>query len=123
MKPPTRGSWLSHVCVPALVLALTAATAFGQRRDGVPAVPPPEKQVVLRTAEVPRIRVVPVATGLSHPWGIAFRRNGDILVTERDAGTLRVVPRRPASGAEYTGRARSVRRTRSRRSHGHRPSP
>ena len=91
MKPPTRGSWLSHVCVPALVLALTAATAFGQRRDGVPAVPPPERQVVLRTAEVPRIRVVPVATGLSHPWGIAFRRNGDILVTERDAGTLRVV--------------------------------
>ena len=52
MKPPTRGSWLSHVCVPALVLALTAATAFGQRRDGVPAVPPPERQVVLRTAEV-----------------------------------------------------------------------
>ncbi len=125
MKPPTRGSWLLHVCVPALVLALTAATAFGQRRDGVPAVPPPEKQVVLRTAEVPRIRVVPVATGLSHPWGIAFRRNGDILVTERDAGTLRVV-----RGGQLLERSipgvRSVRRTRSRRfvpAHGHRPSP
>ncbi len=93
MNSPTRGAWLSPVCVPALVLAhvLTAATASAQRRDGVPAVPPPEKQVVLRTAEVPRIRVVPVASGLSHPWGIAFRRNGDILVTERDTGALRVV--------------------------------
>jgi len=85
-----RGS-LASVLVSALVLALTPATASAQRRDGVPAVPPPEKQVVLRTAEVPRIRVVPVATGLSHPWGIAFRRNGDILVTERDKGALRVV--------------------------------
>ena len=35
--------------------------------------------------------MVPIAGGLSHPWGLAFRRNGDILVTERDKGTLRVI--------------------------------
>ena len=89
MSYPTRRSWFSFVCVLALVLSAPSASA--QRRDGIAAVPPPVEQVVLRTAEVSRIRVVPVATGLSHPWGIAFRRNGDILVTERDRGTLRVV--------------------------------
>jgi len=78
-------------------VALTGAMAVGgaplsaQRRDGVPAASPLTVPRVLHTAEVPRIRVVPVATGLSHPWGMAFRSNGDILLTERDKGTLRVV--------------------------------
>ena len=75
----------------ALALALVGVSTSAQRRDGVPALPPPDGPVVLHTAEVPRIRVVPLATGLSHPWGMAFRGNGDILVTERDKGTLRVI--------------------------------
>lgn len=58
---------------------------------GVPGLPPPDRPVVLPTAEQPRIRVVPIARGLSHPWGFTFRRNGDILVTERDNATLRVI--------------------------------
>ena len=74
-----------------LVFALVGVSTSAQRRDGVPALPPPDGPVVLHTAEVPRIRVVPVVAGLSHPWGMAFRRNGDILVTERDKGTLRVI--------------------------------
>ena len=71
-----------------------ASAQVGQRAtalSGVPAVALPEGPVVLYSAEQPRIRVVPVATGLSHPWGLAFRRNGDILVTERDAGALRLI--------------------------------
>ena len=85
----------------ALVLAacaaLLAAPAGAQNRTGasalrgVPGLPPPERPVVLYTAEQPRIRVVPVVTGLHHPWGMAFRRNGDVLVTERDRGTLRII--------------------------------
>ena len=77
----------------SLVLAGTAISAQNRQGalGGVPGVPPPAGQVVLHTAEVPRIRVVPIAHGLSHPWGMAFRRNGDILVTERDTGTLRVI--------------------------------
>ena len=84
----------STVCGVACALALLSSLGSqvtAQRRDGVPALPPPAEQLVLRTAEVPRIRVVPVALGLSHPWGMAFRQNGDILVTERDKGTLRVI--------------------------------
>ena len=74
-----------------LALALAGVSAFAQNRLGVPAVPPPDRPVVLRTSDVARIRVVPVVTGLDHPWGLAFRQNGDILVTERDEGTLRVI--------------------------------
>ena len=81
----------------ACALALGGVSASAQNRQGatalrgVPALPPPDGQVVLHTAEQPRIRVVPITGGLSHPWGLAFRRNGDILVTERDKGTLRVI--------------------------------
>lgn len=74
-----------------LAVVLAGGVASAQRRDGVPAVPAPAAPRVLHTAEVPRVRVVPVAVGLSHPWGMAFRANGDILVTERDRGALRVV--------------------------------
>ena len=81
---------LPALCL-CLAFVLAGAVASAQRRDGVPAVPAPTAARVLHTAEVPRIRVVPVATGLSHPWGMAFRGNGDILVTERDRGALRVV--------------------------------
>ncbi|HIC56960.1 MAG TPA: PQQ-dependent sugar dehydrogenase, partial [Acidobacteria bacterium] len=80
-----------------IVITLSGATLLSQNRRGasslrgVPALPPPDRPVVLYTAEHPRIRVVPIVSGLEHPWGIAFRRNGDILVTERDRGTLRVI--------------------------------
>ena len=72
-------------------LALAAEFASAQTRGGVPALPPPDRPVVINTDVVPRVRVVPIASGLSHPWGMAFRRNGDILVTERDKGALRVI--------------------------------
>jgi glucose/arabinose dehydrogenase/alkylhydroperoxidase family enzyme len=85
------------VFVFAVVSVLAAATGVAQNRQnatslrGVPGIPPPERPVVLATAEQPRIRVVPIARGLSHPWGFTFRDNGDILVTERDNATLRVI--------------------------------
>ena len=79
-------------CLLALVLVGVAlGSSSAQRRDFIPPVPPPDGPVVLHTGEVNRIRVVPVVGGISHPWGMAFRSNGDILITERDKGTLRVV--------------------------------
>ena len=75
------------VVAPASAQNAQGATAL----RGVPGLPPPAGPVVLHTAEQPRIRVVPIASGFSHPWSFAFRRNGDILVTERNEGRLRVV--------------------------------
>ena len=74
-----------------LTLSLFGALALAQNRQGVPDLAAPDRPVVLHTTDVARIRLVPVATGLDHPWGVAFRANGDILITERDKGTLRVV--------------------------------
>ena len=101
-------------CGLVIVLGVVTASAqIGQRTTsltGLPAVALPDGPLVLSSAEQPRIRVVPIATGLSHPWGFVFLRNGDILLTERDAGALRVIrdgvlDPRPIPGvpAVYTG--------------------
>src|SRR3954447_2468650 len=57
---------------------------------GVAEVPLPAGPVVFDTAEEHKIRVSIVARELSHPWGMAWLPNGDILVTER-AGRLRLI--------------------------------
>ncbi len=41
-------------------------------------------------APAPAVSLVPVATGLAHPWAVAFLPGGQFLVTERP-GRLRVV--------------------------------
>lgn len=72
-----------------------AQTAFEQEQaqEGEqPSVPPsPTEPFLISTFEIDQVRVVPIATGLANPWGMAFRDNGDILITERYTGKLRVV--------------------------------
>ena len=93
----TRSRAIALLAAGAVLLPLAAPTADGQTRQrttslsGVPALDPPTEPVVLYSADQPRLRVVPITTGLSHPWGLAFRGNGDILVTERNEGALRVI--------------------------------
>ena len=41
-------------------------------------------------SEKARFRVVPLVSGLVHPWSLAFLPGGDLLITERP-GRLRVV--------------------------------
>lgn len=57
--------------------------------SGLPA--SPTEPFIISTFEVGQVRVVPLATGLANPWGMAFRDNGDILITERYTGRLRVI--------------------------------
>ena len=45
------------------------------------------------TASAGDISVNDVVGGLDHPWGMAFLPDGRLLVTERDAGALRIVDR------------------------------
>jgi glucose/arabinose dehydrogenase len=49
------------------------------------------QEMLFSTFEVDQIKVVPLATGLANPFAMAFRDNGDILITERYTGKLRVV--------------------------------
>ena len=72
------------------LLSRAAATLLAQGPPiGLPARPLPAGPLLIDTAEQ-KIRVTAVK-GLSHPWSLAFLPNGDILVTERNAGRLRII--------------------------------
>lgn len=57
---------------------------------GIPVPPLGAGPWTFDTAEQHEIQVSVVASGLSHPWAIAFMPDGDLLVTERP-GRLRVI--------------------------------
>jgi glucose/arabinose dehydrogenase len=78
------------------LVSLAAATVHGQAPRSSP--PPPSLPQTFFSGETP-IRVVPVATGLSHPWSLAFLPDPStslgaggvtMLVTERE-GRLRII--------------------------------
>jgi len=80
-----------------ILTAIVVSSVFAQQRGrggrlsvGIAEVPLPTAPVVLDTAEQHKIRVVVVTRELSHPWGMAWLPNGDILVTERP-GRLRLM--------------------------------
>jgi glucose/arabinose dehydrogenase len=75
--------------VAAGIAALMAAAPSAQVNPNRSGPPPPPLPATFWTSETP-IRVVPVASGLSHPWGFVFLPDGDILITERP-GRLRIV--------------------------------
>jgi glucose/arabinose dehydrogenase len=70
-----------------LALAVGSISASAQAPRSSP--PPPTLPQTFFSSDLP-IRVVPVATGLSHPWSLAFLPDGSMLVTERE-GRLRII--------------------------------
>ena len=76
-------------CLSIVAVALIAAPLLAQGPIGVPRRPLPDGPIVMETAEQ-KIRVTALK-GLAHPWSLAFLPGGDILVTERNAGRLRIV--------------------------------
>jgi len=80
-----------------IVAGVAGAAGSAQERGrggrvsvGVAEVALPAGPVVFDTAEAHKIRVSIVARELSHPWGMAWLPNGDMLITER-AGRLRLI--------------------------------
>jgi glucose/arabinose dehydrogenase len=51
---------------------------------------PLQPEIILETAEQPKVRVVTLTKELMHPWGLAFLPDGSMLVTERQ-GRLRIL--------------------------------
>lgn len=81
------------------VLALAASAQQQQPPVGIAPVAVGAGPYVFDTAEQHKIRVVVVASGLNHPFSLAFLPNGDALVTERG---LRLRMIRGATGANAT---------------------
>ena len=92
MRVQTRGSRRFPMVNLALAcgFALTASASAIAQLPGLPPVPLPDEPLIFATAEEPKVRVVVVARGLEHPWGLAFLPDGGLLVTERP-GRLRIV--------------------------------
>jgi glucose/arabinose dehydrogenase len=95
--------WLSIACAFVAVGSPGTAQQTVPFDNGIPVAPAgfepqpiPSEPIEFNTAEVMRIRVVPVARGLVNPWSIAFLPtppgSGDVtmLVTEKE-GRLRIV--------------------------------
>ena len=82
---------MKRLTVPLLLVIVAALPAVARSQPaGGPPPPLGAGPFVFNTAEQPKLRAVVVATGLAHPWSMAFLPDGGMLVTERE-GRLRIV--------------------------------
>jgi aldose sugar dehydrogenase len=72
-----------QVCIPAVLLVAGASLAPHAAAQ-------PQAKKATQKARPTQVRAVTMASGLWHPWSLAFLPNGDMLVTERN-GKVRMV--------------------------------
>ncbi len=83
MQRMLRGGTVSALI--AVMVTLVAAGSLAARQSASWRRPGVSLETTLH-----RVRVVPVAQGLAHPWSLAFLPDGDMLVTERTGRLLRI---------------------------------
>lgn len=86
-------SLLKSGLMPASVLLffmMTASVVFAQH-DREHYFPLPSEQGDVIESENQRFFLQTVVEGLANPWAMAFLPNGNVLITERDTGNLRMV--------------------------------
>lgn len=106
-RSPDRRDWLRLACAQAFAAALPGCGAGGSTSDAAgqqPLAPDaaarpsdasaqpatPLQDTVDSTSAPTSVRAIEVATGLEHPWGLAFLPDGRMLVTERP-GRMRLI--------------------------------
>ena len=80
---------LKRSIIPVLLVSLGLFAGIAMLPTGAQG-QPQEKDKAKQKAKQTAVRTVTIATGLWHPWSLAWLPNGDMLVTERN-GKLRTV--------------------------------
>ncbi len=75
----------------SLLLFMMMATSLNAQHDKVHYFALPAQQGDVIESEDQRFYLQTVVEGLANPWAMAFLPNGNVLVTERDTGNLRMV--------------------------------
>lgn len=75
----------------AQVIIFITIGSILKAQDSAPGIPALTTPTIFNTFEIEKVRLVPVVSGLSNPFGMAFRKNGDVLITERYTGKIRLV--------------------------------
>jgi len=79
------------LCVVAVLLCVQASRIAAQQRGAIPSGSASSAPVDFDAAGGMRIRVVTLATGLIHPWSIAFLPDGRTMLVAEQAGRLRIL--------------------------------
>ena len=74
-----------------LIISCTANGSDDSTANSIQYFPQPTESLEIHNSEELNFSVQTVVEGLEFPWGVAFLPDGNVLITERDLGNLRLV--------------------------------
>ena len=74
-----------------LIISCTANGSDDSTENSIQYFPQPTESLEVHNSEELNFSVQTVVEGLEFPWGVAFLPDGNVLITERDLGNLRLV--------------------------------